>query len=311
MRFAVESWDPAYGISADDSSLEPADQPVDATVELPLDQWRPLVPAGLAPETVLFVDGVRRIDTRVWIDDEELTRPAICATVAAGVVRCEPGAATIFGVQVERGVYTAVAGATDIETKHGTYEVRPAVDDQDASLYFSLHRHMTELEQSLSVELSRAELVVFDGPLRGREQATSVGYVKTQHVQYLEPAQHRVVAALADGERTPLFAIGGQFPRWSWYLRLPGPRSHALSGIVRLELPGLGEADDAVERAEVISAALPRYASKPHREARAPQNLYPISGLERELRRRLGDVRLMERALRVTSRHDHQTVAGF
>ena len=35
-----------------------------------------------------------------------------------------------------------------------------------------------------------------------------------------------------------------------------------------------------------------------HKDARAPQNLYPIGGLERELRRRLGDSRLLYRALR-------------
>ena len=309
MRFAVESWDPAYGISAAESSLEPADQPVDAGVEIGLDRWRPLVPDGRAPETVLFVDGVRRIDTRVWIDEGELTRPAICATVAAGVVRCEPGSATVTGVKVERGLYTAIDGATAIETRHGTYQARVAADDEDVSLYSSLHNHMSELERSMSSSFDQAELVVFDGPLRGRQEAMGVGYVKTQKVQYLEPAQHQVVAALDDGERTPLFAISGQFPRWSWYLRLPGPRSHALSGIVRLELPGFGGVDDAIERAGAISAALPRYASKPHREARAPQNLYPISGLEHELRRRLGDVHLMERALRASSQYGEPLAA--
>ena len=301
MRFAVESWDPAYGLSADESSLEPANQPVDATVEVPLEQWRPLTPSAPAPESVLFIDGVRRIDTRVWIDDGDISRPAICATVAAGVVRCVPGSATISSVMVERGLYTAVAEAEAIVTKHGRYELRQAKGDDDASLYAAVHANMTALEHSISEELEEAELVVFDGPLRGRDQASGVGYVKTQHVQYLDQAQHRVIAELADGQRTPLFAIGDPFPRWSWYLRLPGPRSHALSGIVRIELPALGEAVTAVDRAEMVSAALPRFASEPHKEARAPQNLYPIAGLERELGRRLGDPHLLERALRSAS----------
>ena len=47
---------------------------------------------------------------------------------------------------------------------------------------------------------------------------------------------------------------------------------------------------------------LPRFASEPYKEARAPQNLYPISGLERELRRRLGDAELIYRALRTVAR---------
>ena len=74
-----------------------------------------------------------------------------------------------------------------------------------------------------------------------------------------------------------------------------------MSGIVRLELPGTGSVTDAITRAEVVSACLPRFASEPHKEARAPQNLYPISGLERELRRRIGDPVLLERALRIAA----------
>ncbi len=35
-----------------------------------------------------------------------------------------------------------------------------------------------------------ADMVIFDGPLRGRMNTNGVGYVKTQHVQYLpEPQQ--------------------------------------------------------------------------------------------------------------------------
>ena len=47
-----------------------------------------------------------------------------------------------------------------------------------------------------------------------------------------------------------------------------------------------------------MTATLPRFASAPHKDPRAPQNLYPISGLERVLRRRLGDPLLILRALR-------------
>jgi hypothetical protein len=36
----------------------------------------------------------------------------------------------------------------------------------------------------------------------------------------------------------------------------------------------------------------------PHKDPRAPQNLVPIGGLERELRHRLGDQQILYRALR-------------
>ena len=67
--------------------------------------------------------------------------------------------------------------------------------------------------------------------------------------------------------------------------------------MVRLECPDL-PLEDVLELAELSQSVLPRYASVEHKDPRAPQNLYPIGGLERLLRRRLGDRLLLERALR-------------
>lgn len=319
MHFAVESWDPAYGVSGDEGALTDPGQSVDSSVEVPLDQWAPIRPDRdtRTPPVIWFVDGVRRIDARIWVtngsdgaDDgagagmADLAYPGVCATVAAGAVRCSvadgttPGSAQIVTAAVERALYTAAPNAGPIVTRHGTYELRPAVGEGDEALYLAVHNHMTSVETTLAIDPDPLDVVVFDGPLRGRESATDVGYVKTHNVQYLPTEQHRIVGRLGAGERTPVFLIGGRFTKWSWYLRLPGPISHPLSGVVRLELPGLGTADDAIGRADIVSAALPRFASQPHKDTRAPQNLHPIAGLERELRRRLGDARLLERALR-------------
>ena len=53
---------------------------------------------------------------------------------------------------------------------------------------------------------------------------------------------------------------------------------------------------------EALSGALPRFASRLHKDPRAPQNLSPIGGLERELRRRLGDPAVLYRSLLTASR---------
>ena len=45
----------------------------------------------------------------------------------------------------------------------------------------------------------------------------------------------------------------------------------------------------------------PPLASVPHKDPRAPQNLVPIGGLERELRHRLGDQHILYRALRAAA----------
>jgi hypothetical protein len=42
---------------------------------------------------------------------------------------------------------------------------------------------------------------------------------------------------------------------------------------------------------------LPRFASDAARDPRAPQNLYPIGGLEAQLKHRLGDPAVVRRAI--------------
>lgn len=314
MRFAVEAWDPGYGSSAGPgvraSELETTSRDVDVAVERPSERWAPVATdvgpdRSGQPESVTFVDGVRRIDARIWIEQPDgVSRPGVCASVAAGAVCCRRDRADIIDVIVARGLYTAADGAEAIADAGGLgtdYATRSVPDDTDEAQYFGVHTHMSELETELSRRLSTvagSDPIVFDGPLGDRDHASAVGYVKTQHVHYLPDELRPTVGALAVGQRTPLFFVAGRSPIWSWYLRLPGPVGHSMSGVVRLELPGHGSVDSAAGRADQISNLLGRFASSPHKEARAPQNLYPIAGLERELRHRLGDARLLERALR-------------
>ena len=60
-----------------------------------------------------------------------------------------------------------------------------------------------------------------------------------------------------------------------------------------------GEVPRIRDMADQLAATLPKFASERYKEARAPQNLYPIAALERELHRRLGDVQLINRELRI------------
>ncbi len=303
MRFVVDTWAPDYGVSREEQ-LREASRPVDPGVEVRPENWAPVRPdPTVSPAgTVTFVDGVRRIDARIWIGESDGNdRPGVCATVAAGAVRCQPGSATVERVRVERALFSSSVEASDLDLgPAGIYAHRPIPVASDEALYLAVHNHMTAVEERLSLELDEPGLVVFDGRLGPRTMANAAGYVKSHHVQYLESADlESVLAELQPGERTPLFHLGGELANWSWYLRLPTTgRAHSMAGVVRLELPALGEVDDAVERADLLSRTLPRFASRPHNEPRSPQNLYPIAGLERQLRRRLGDSRLLDRALR-------------
>ena len=53
----------------------------------------------------------------------------------------------------------------------------------------------------------------------------------------------------------------------------------------------------AVRLADLTTVHLPRFASSPIWDSRAPQNLFPIGGLEARLKHLLGDASLIRRAV--------------
>lgn len=306
LRITVESWDPTYGSPILDPATEPSDVAVDVAVELPPADWRPLRAApGTAPaRRVIFVDGVRRIDALVWIGEPgEAARRGICASFAAGIVEASERA-RVERLRVRRGLFSAV-GPDPLATRAGMFEPMAVVGDDLEQLSLGLQQRLGELEIEVATSLeSEADLIVVDGPLSGRQQVPgAVGYVKTHRVAYLPESLSPVVGRLAPGERTPLFLGTTSWTRYSWYLRLPGPVSHPWSGIVRLEATGNLRVSEASQLADLSAATLPAYASVPHKDPRAPQNLFPIAGLERELRHRLGDPAFVQRALRLAAAH--------
>jgi hypothetical protein len=88
MRFTVDPWDPSYGASVQ-SELTESDSIPTTDIECPDEQWGPIAPSATEPvDTLLFVDGVRRIEARAWIDGGIEPVPGVFASWAAGVVRC-------------------------------------------------------------------------------------------------------------------------------------------------------------------------------------------------------------------------------
>jgi hypothetical protein len=302
MRFAIESWMPEYGAPTESDLIE-TQSPVDVGVERPPSRWAPVAASDdVRPaRTVLFTDGVRRVDARVWISGADgSARQGICASYAAGAVLSD-GRARLVAADIQRGLFTSAPDAEAIACKHVCYPLRAAAGDSVEQLWLALQQRMGELEVALASAQS-AELVIVDGPLTGRQNVPgAVGVVKTHRVSYLPADLEPVVGRLGAGERTPLFLTTASWSRFSWYLRLPGPNGHPWAGIVRCEASADADVAAVVRLADRVCATLPRFASAPHKEARAPQNVYPIAGLERELRRRLGDPLLLYRGLRVAA----------
>jgi hypothetical protein len=330
MRWSVESWDPAYGLPGEALDLDESSADVVVDIEVAIPDWAPLdvappdLGAAGATGAVVFVDGVRRVDARAWVHGPDgSVVAAICATYGAGAVRCVApgvagGSARIASVLIERGLFTASPHAVDVHTRAGDYLLRTVGSTRTEALPLALQARMGELEIAAAEAACEGDcdLLIVDGPLRGRGHLPhAVGFIKTHQVAYLPQAQHAVVTALEAGQRTPVFATGTAFSRYACYLRLPARGSGGAplitaaraapdsvntpwAGVVRLEVPADLDAPDAIALLNTAAGVLPRYASQPHKEPRAPQNLYPIAGLERELRRRLGDEALLYRALR-------------
>lgn len=307
----VDAWDPAYGASLEgagagvDGPAAPSSAQIDADAEVPAGQWRPLDPAPdvHCPDVVLLVDGVRRIDAGLWTaEDDGASYAGLAASYAAGVVRCDlrRGVAELAGARVERGLFTASPSAQDVVAGSVRYVVRRVSGTGEASkLPVAVQAPLTALEVEVSgAAREEADLLVVDGPLRNRRQLPrTIGYIKTQHSQYLPAALTQVVTSLRAGQRTPVFGLGTAWGGWSWYLRLPTAAGAPWAGIVRVECSADLTAREAAGLAAMSQATLPRFASSAYKDPRAPQNLVPIAGLERRLRALLGDSRLLHRAL--------------
>jgi hypothetical protein len=312
MPLAVEAWSPEYSAALDLS------EPEEVSVEAVRTDWEPWEPKPQRPrppdvETVAFVDGARRLDARVFFWDGDAP-PAIgvAASVGIGAVVCNaaggpavPGGAraALFGEAVKR--YLAVSGGRSpgLSAAPGLlYEPMAVAGESLDVVVDALQDQMRRLEADLAVAVAGDGRIVFaDGPLAkidtdGRDV---VGYIKSHNRRYLQPDEERVLARLGCGERSPVFSFGERRPRFSWYVRLceRGRNSHGWHGLVRCEVPFSIGVDRAVAVADASTALLPRFASKPHWDKRAPQNLVPIAGLERRLRSRMSDATVVHRTI--------------
>jgi hypothetical protein len=311
----VEGWAPEYGspYEADDDLADP--DKVDESVEVS-GPWEPRPGHDDGVERIAFVDGVRRIDARLMLENENGPVPGICGSFGVGAVvwdRSVPRS-DVTHARIERLAVFGHGTAAPVPSADELIKYRSvSVPDQDAgALIQRFHGAMRKAEGELSEEVAReGTFVIADGPLNDLSATEKVGYIKTHRAPYLSPGTAPVIGRLRAAERTPLFLIGAgtPYPRYSWYLRLASVLGgHSWSGVVRAEVSSHLPLDHAARIADRTTALLPAVASEPHVDPRAPQNLVPIGALEKDLRRRLGDPGFIYRSLR--SAVKRETVAA-
>jgi len=302
----IDPWDPEYGASIE-SEEDPDRPPPPVEFDEPV-AWAPIsVPAVDALPCCAFVDGVRRIDVRLFAESGDVFVPALAGSWGVGVAwstqpplvdNVRTGRVVVLGGQLE---HPAVDVTIDRHTL--SYSFQSCSGRRTIDPLLELQKEMRRQEEALASDVAqegRADLIVQDGPLNFYANTPTVGLIKRQAQRYLDPARQLILTRLEVGQRTPLFRFEGQqLERYSWYARIGARRviDGTLAGLVRLEVPapvGLGQAR---KLADLTAAVLPRFTAPSWRDSRSPQNLYPVGELERVLRHRLGDPDLVRRGL--------------
>ncbi len=284
-------------------------EPAAVDIRVESSAWSAIRPAPAArPRIIAFVDGVRRIEHRLLVGDRERTVFGLFGSLGVGTVLVDGVARvaheTVGRVAVTGGGLRLEAFLAPIDGGQPlVFEPRSEPDNTPVAPVDGLQKAMRETEAGLAERLSaEVDVVVLDGPLsfltaaaRGRV----VGFVKRLLRNYLDPAAHALLARLEVGERTPVFLIEGREPRYSWYVRIARGRAieTPLTGVARLEAPASRGLEESRWLADLSAREMPRFASDPMRDPRAPQNLFPIGGLEARLKHLLGDAAFVRRAI--------------
>jgi hypothetical protein len=313
LTLRLDPWTPSYEsalqVEEDEADANAASD-VDPNVET--DNWRPITTSAPdpAPEPIFFIDGVRRIDTGVIEEADGGIVYGLLGSFAAGATVHQHGEAAIHTERIGRRVILGAGRETDpIRVPAGNltmdYRFAGIAENSRHQVVAEIQVLMRKLEGMLGAEVADSAALTFvDGPLTYLLplEEPILGYVKT-HSRYYVGAEHMaVLGALETGQRSPVFHFGAEgTSRYSWYTRV-GPRralDYALAGVVRAEVSATVGAETAIRLADTSTALLPRFATTPAWDPRAPQNLYPVSALESRLHQRLGDREFIRRCIAV------------
>lgn len=315
MRIALDPWGSDYAgqisvpheADGSETTVQALEEPIEPG------QWEARRPQPSSPPVMTaVVDGVMRTDARAVVSQGEDRFLGLFCSLAGGAAVLDQQV-DITDIRVKRLFITGSgqSGPDTIPVPAGTgpplsYTSLSSTAITQDKLGEALMTEMRQTESAIAERLSGPDkLVLADGNLTYIGGSSSVvGVIKSIHRMYLSSQRTKVLEQLQPGERTPLFRIQGGTKRESYdvfscYLRLTQPRpiEHAFAGLVRLEVKASLGPRKAVGLLDQASLEVFGLASRAPKDPRAPQNLLPVGGLERQLRRRLGDPQLVRRGI--------------
>jgi len=317
MRIVLDPWGGDYGSQVATSYEVDTEETLVQALEDEGEAcpWKPIDPdPPIFPKETVVVDGVMRSDASGMVEDGERRALALFGSFAAGAV------AINWQVRIveDRVVRLFIAGGNwptpqAVEVPAGRsarlcYQGLSSKADTYDDLRETLVLQMRGAEAQVAEALSGSErLVLADGSLKFFSGASAVvGVIKTIYKLYLPAKRATILGRLKAGQRTPFFCIESKRKNTGYkiltcYLRLtsPQPIESSFAGLVRLEVNpsqrGSGNVSHLFDQAAVKVREL---ASRAPKDPRAPQNLIPIGGLERQLRHKLGDAQLVLRGIK-------------
>ena len=226
-RIFVEGWAPEYGAPFDpEEALAPAEGSVDPPVETA--DWEPARGHDDGLAQIAFVDGVRRIDARLTLDDPRTVRSGSCGSFAVGATIWDRGrpVVPVAGARVERVAVLcgrrergAAAGGARPALRHGHHR-RPG--SRPAGHGRSTRRCGAPRARRGGPRASGC-FVIADGPLNDlspRHRRLRQEPPRDLPGARAQPGRRR---ARARASARPLFAIK-DYRRYSWYVRLADSR---------------------------------------------------------------------------------------
>ena len=315
MRIALDPWGSEYSSQVAAPHESDDEETTVQALEEPIEDgpWKPRRPSPTTlPGMTAVIDGVMRSDARAVVTLDERRFLGLFCSHATGAAVVDD-AVSIAEMRVERLFITGsgqsgpesvlVPAGTSPPLTYVSYSSKATTPDK---LSEALITEMRQSESQIAEKLSGPDrLILADGNLTYIGGSSSVvGVIKSIYRMYLSAKRTKILERLKPGERTPLFRIqGGQkresYDVFSCYLRLTEPRriEHAFAGLVRLEVKASLGPHKAVTLLDQAAVKVYELASRAPKDPRAPQNLLPVGGLERQLRRRLGDPQLVRRGI--------------
>ena len=325
MKLRLDPWETEYNTAH--SAGEALSEHPNIETGIEYKDWQAVTPTTNVEKTLydqlLFVDGSRRIEARVLLEDEnKQVAFGALGSYGVGVVSCCPqglARANFLQWQIKR-ICTLSGGHSinDFELKQTlnkclgklNYEVVSSQERDADAVLRKLQFEMLNAERLLSSSLVDDypnALIINDGPRpRIGFEPNVIGYLKTSHSIPIGPKKISLIRELEQGQRSPLYLVKGQDATqnyFEWFLRLrdPHPWLYSLAGMVRLQASAGKDPqkrlDNVRQLADWLASKLGNFSSKQHQDPRAPQQLLPIRALETELRRHMGSLQIIRRRI--------------